>query len=100
MKNALNIIISIILIIVVCKVFFFVLPYIIIGIVAIGLGIWGYIAYTKRKILKKMNEFENQSNRTTYYNTNIRGGEGKSNKANDDYNGPIIDVDYEEVNKK
>lgn len=99
MKNALNIIISIIAIVVICKIFFFVLPYIIIGIVAIGLGIWGYIAYTKRKILKKMNEFENQNNKTTYYNTNIKGEE-RNNKQNNDYNGPIIDVDYEEVNKK
>lgn len=100
MKNALNIIISIIAIIVICKIFFFVLPYIIIGIVAIGLGIWGYIAYTKRKILKKMSEFENQNNKTTYYNTHIKGEERNNNKQNNDYNGPIIDVDYEEVNKK
>ncbi|MFR5264268.1 hypothetical protein [Clostridium sp.] len=100
MKNALNIIISIIAIIVICKIFVFVLPYIIIGIVAIGLGIWGYIAYTKRKILKKMNEFENQNNKTTYYNTHIKGEERNNNKQNNDYNGPIIDVDYEEVNKK
>lgn len=97
MKKILNIILAVIIIIVAFKLFLFALPYLIGGIVIIGLIVWGYYKYTKRKILKKLNEFEEEVNKSNYYNSNINSGNNHDEK--DEYNGPIIDVDYEEVNK-
>lgn len=96
MKKLINIILIIAVIIVIGKI----LPWIIGGIVVIGFLGWIYFKYTKRKILKKINEYEEEMNKGTYYNNSINNSTKTNKQEKDNYDGPIIDVDYEDVNRK
>ncbi|MGL5615089.1 MAG: hypothetical protein ACRDD2_02495 [Sarcina sp.] len=97
MKKIFNVLITLIVIIVAIKLFVIALPILIAFIAIVAIGGWLYYRYAKRKILKKMNEYENGMNETHYYNTTINNSNSK--KEEEEYTGPVIDVDYEDVNK-
>lgn len=96
MKKIFNVLITLIVIIVAIKLFLIALPILIAFIAVIAIGGWLYYKYTKRKIMKKINEYENEMNGTHYYNTSINQ---ENSKEKEEYTGPVIDVDYEDVKR-
>lgn len=87
-KSILWTVVGIVIFIAIIKFFIFLLPFIIV------IGIVGYIVFKGKKAFnnkKKENESYN------YYNENESSYKGSN--IDDNNNGEIIDVDYEEVDK-
>ncbi|MGL4654830.1 MAG: hypothetical protein ACRCWM_02925 [Sarcina sp.] len=99
MKSILNIIITVVLVIIAARVLFWAIPFIII----IGVGVWIYFRYKSKKIIKQYMEEQEQENVNGYkfeegYKEN-KSTEEEINKE-DNFNGTVIDVDFEDVKKE
>lgn len=89
MKRVLSIIISIIVIILVIKLFLYAVPVLVI----LGVGIWLYSKYKIKKAVKQYNE---ENNTRHQFTENVYKNDTKQEETNE-FNGPIIDVDYEDI---
>lgn len=91
MRNYLVVIIYILIIMVAISFFVYMLPYILLG----GFILWLYFKYI-RPLIKGKKEKKTTRNTTKAY----KSEEVSSDNQDDLYDGPIIDVDYEEVDTK
>ncbi|WP_297518356.1 hypothetical protein [uncultured Clostridium sp.] len=95
MKSILKIIISIIVIVVAAKLFFKILPVIIILIA----GIWFYSRYKMKKIIKQYKEDNDAGTKfSTGEKEETKTKEEEINEE-DNFNGTVIDVDFEDIKK-
>ena len=99
MKNILNLVITVILVIIAAKLLIWAVPV----IVVIGVGIWLYSRYKMKKILKQYNKAQEQEENSGYkfsqgYTNEYKTTEDEINKQ-DKFNGTVIDVDFEDVKR-
>ena len=97
MKNILNLVITIILVIIAAKVLIWAVPI----IIFIGLAIWIYSRYKMKKIIKQYNEEQENSNSYRFskgYENEYKTTEEEINKE-DKFNGTVIDVEFEDVKR-
>lgn len=98
MKSILNLIITVVLVIIAAKVLFWAIPFIII----IGVGVWFYLKYKSKKIIKQYMQEQEKENVNGYKfeegHTDEATTQEEINKE-DKFNGTVIDVDFEDVKK-
>ena len=95
MKQIIVIVLAIIIVMIVAKVILVALPILIVA----GAALWLYIRYKANKRIKEFNDnINNQYNKKN--NINSQETYYSKDKQEDNYKGPIIDVDYKDTDEK
>ncbi|MGL4740425.1 MAG: hypothetical protein ACRC41_06405 [Sarcina sp.] len=97
MKNILSFIIWAIVVIFAIRFLLPVFAILVVVIAILGFGFWLYI---RHKMKKMINQYEEQNIEFTDVKNNKNNHENKKEeKDNTTFNGTVIDVDYEDINK-